>query len=310
LIQAYSRTNRVLNDQKSQGNIVVFRNLKKNTDEAITLFSNKDAIEVIIMKPYEDCVKKFNEAFIAMLQITPTVNSVNALVSEEDELAFIQAYRELIRLRNTMSAFADFNWEDLAMSEQLFEDYKSKYLDLHFKVKTSNQKEKVSILDDVDFELELIHRDEINVSYILKLLATLKDAKKSDREKKQQEIVDMLTGEAYLRSKKELIEKFILENLPQIEDSDNIPDEFEKFWNEEQVKAFENLVKQENLSPEKTQKLIENYLFAEREPLRDEVLNLIESEPPSVLQRKKIGDQILSKILGFVDTFINGVIGD
>jgi type I restriction enzyme, R subunit len=310
LIQAYSRTNRVLNDQKSQGNIVVFRNLKKQTDEAITLFSNKEAIEEIVMKPYEDYVKKFNEAFISLLQITPSVNSVNDLRSEEDELAFIQAFRELIRLRNTMSAFADFDWADLAMSEQLFEDYKSKYLDLHDKVKTNNQKEKVSILDDVDFELELIHRDEINVSYILKLLATLKDAKKSDREKKQQEIVDMLTGEAHLRSKKELIEKFILENLPQIEDSDNIPDEFEKFWNEEQVKAFETLVKEENLSPDKTQKLIENYLFAEREPLRDEVLNLIEGEAPSVLQRKKIGDQILGRILGFVDVFVNGVIGE
>ena len=310
LIQAYSRTNRILNDQKSQGNIVAFRNLKQNTDEAITLFSNKDAIEVIIMKPYEDYVKKFNEAFISLLKITPTVNSVNDLISEEDELAFIQAFRELIRLRNTMSAFADFDWENLAMSEQLFEDYKSKYLDLHDKVKTSNQKEKISILDDVDFELELIHRDEINVSYILKLLAALKDAKKSEREKKQQEIVDMLAGEAHLRSKKELIEKFILENLPHIDDSDNIPDEFEKFWNEEQVKAFENLVKEEKLSPDKTHMLIENYLFAEREPLRDEVLNLIEGEPPSVLQRKKIGDQILSKILGFVDTFINGVIGE
>src|SRR5690606_8112661 len=143
LIQAYSRTNRILNDQKSQGNIVAFRNLKKNTDEAITLFSNKDAIEVIIMKPYEDYVKKFNEAFISLLKITPTVNSVNDLVSEEDELAFIQAFRELIRLRNTMSAFADFDWEDLAMSEQSFEDYKSKYLDLHDKVKTDHSKEKV-----------------------------------------------------------------------------------------------------------------------------------------------------------------------
>lgn len=310
LIQAYSRTNRILNDQKSQGNIVVFRNLKKNTDEAITLFSNKEAIEEIIMKPYEDYVKKFNEAFIELLKIAPTVNSVNDLESEEDELSFIQAFRELIRLRNTMSAFADFEWEDLAMAEQLFEDYKSKYLDLHDKVKTNNQKEKVSILDEVDFELELIHRDEINVSYILKLLATLKDSKNTDQDKKRQEIIDMLAGETNLRSKKELIEKFILENLPQIEDSDNIPDEFEKFWNQEQIKAFDQLVKDQNLSPEKTQKLIEDYLFSEREPLRDEVLYLIEGAPPSVLQRKKVGDQILAKIIGFVETFINGVIGE
>jgi type I restriction enzyme R subunit len=163
LIQAYSRTNRILNEQKSQGNIIVFRNLKNATDEAITLFSNKEAIEVIIMKPYEDYVKKFNEAFIALLKITPTVNSVNELQTENDELEFIKAFRELIRIKNILAAFADFKWEDLAMNEQLFEDYKSKYLDLYDKVKSDHQKEKVSILEDVDFELELIHRDEINV---------------------------------------------------------------------------------------------------------------------------------------------------
>lgn len=310
LIQAYSRTNRILNDQKSQGNIVAFRNLKKNTDEAITLFSNKDAIEVIIMKPYEDYVKKFNEAFISLLKITPTVNSVNDLVSEEDELAFIQAFRELIRLRNTMSAFADFDWEDLAMPEQSFEDYKSKYLDLHDKVKTDHSKEKVSILEDVDFELELIHRDEINVTYILKLLAELKNTGGEGKAKKQKEIVDLLAGESNLRSKRELIEKFILENLPHIDDSDNIPQEFDKFWSEEQQKAFSKLIEEEKLSSDKTQKLIEQYLFAEREPLRDEVLDLIEGEKPSVLQRKKLGDQILSKIISFVETFVNGLSGE
>ncbi|MHC3017229.1 type I restriction endonuclease subunit R, partial [Klebsiella pneumoniae] len=91
LIQAYSRTNRILNEQKSQGNIVVFRNLKKYTDDAITLFSNKEAIEEIIMKPYEEYVNKFNEAFIELLKIAPTVNSVNDLQTEENELKFIKA---------------------------------------------------------------------------------------------------------------------------------------------------------------------------------------------------------------------------
>ena len=309
LIQAYSRTNRILNEQKSQGNIIVFRNLKKATDEAITLFSNKEAIEEIIMKPYEDYVKKFNEAFIGLLKITPTINSVNDLRSEEDELEFIKAFRELMRIKNTMATFADFVWEDLAMNEQLFEDYKSKYLDLYDKVKDNHQIEKVSILEDVDFELELIHRDEVNVTYILKLLAALKETNKADKERKQKEIVDLLTGEANLRSKRELIEKFILENLPVIEDTDTIPEEFDKYWNEEQQKAFNQLVQEENLSADKTHKLIENYLFAEREPLRDEVLDLIEGEKPSVLVRKKLGDKILNKIVDFVETFINGIAG-
>jgi type I restriction enzyme R subunit len=307
LIQAYSRTNRILNEQKSQGNIIVFRNLKKATDEAITLFSNKEAIEEIIMKPYDDYVNKFNEAFITLLNITPTVNSVNDLRSEDDELEFVKAFRELMRLKNTMATFADFVWEDLEMNEQLFEDYKSKYLDLYDKVKDNHQVEKVSILEDVDFELELIHRDEVNVTYILKLLAALKDTNKADKERKQKEIIDLLTGETNLRSKRELIEKFILENLPIIEDTDTISEEFDKYWSEEQLKAFNQLVKEENLSPEKTHKLIENYLFAEREPLRDDILNLIEGDKPSVLVRKKLGDKILNKIVGFVETFINGI---
>lgn len=307
LIQAYSRTNRIINEQKSQGEIVVFRNLKKATDEAITLFSNKEAIEEIIMKPYEDYIKKFNEAYINLLKITPTVKSVDDLISEEDELEFIKAFREVMRLKNTMGTFADFDWEDLAMNAQQFEDYKSKYLDLHDKVRTDHSKEKVSILEDVDFELELIHRDEINVTYILKLLAELKDTKESDKQRKKKEVVDLIAGETNLRSKRELIEKFIEENLPRVTDTDEIPEEFDHFWSLQQQKAFNKLVEEENLDKERTQKLIEDYLFAEREPLRDELLNLLENEKPSVLQRKKIGDRLLNKIIGFVETFINGM---
>ncbi|MBU3658395.1 MAG: type I restriction endonuclease subunit R [Flavobacteriales bacterium] len=307
LIQAYSRTNRILNDLKSQGNIVVFRNLKFLTDQAIALFSNKDAKDIIIMEPYEDYVKKFNEAFSALLEITPTVDSVNELKNEEEELEFIKAFRELMRIKNVLNTFSDFELEDLDMEEQQFEDYKSKYLDLYEKVKPGAAKEKVSILEDVDFELELIHRDEINVTYILKLLANLRNAEEDeDKAKKQKEIIDLLTGEANLRSKRELIERFIKENLPLIEDADTLPNEFEKFWSTEQIKAFKKIVQEENLSEEKTELLIENYLFAEREPLRTEILDLIEGEKPSVLQRKSTGDRILNRIISFVETFVNG----
>jgi len=309
LIQAYSRTNRVLNEQKSQGNIVVFRNLKNATDEAITLFSNKDAIDVIIMKPYEDYTNKFNEAFEELIKLTPTIESVNELQTEDDELEFIKAFRELMRLRNIMNSFSDFDWSDLEMDEQLFEDYKSKYLDLYDKVKTDHQKEKVSILEDVDFELELIHRDEINVSYIIQLLIKLKANTKGDTTKAENEIYNLLNTEADLRSKRELIERFIKENLPIIDDTDDVPQEFEKYWNEEQQKAFQQIVTEENLSHEKTEKLIESYLFSEREPMRDEILELIEGDKPTILNRKKFGDRILSKIMAFVDTYINGITG-
>lgn len=309
LIQAYSRTNRIINEQKSQGNIVVFRNLKNATDEAITLFSNKDAVDVIIMKPYEDYTEKFNEALKRLNEITPTIDSVNELKTEEDELEFVQAFRDLMRLKNILNSFSDFSWDDIGIDEQEFEDYKSKYLDLHDKVKSEHQVEKVSILEDVDFELELIHRDEINVTYIIQLLIKLKskvnqDGKGGDTER---EIANIINTHTQLRSKRELIEKFISQNIPEIEDTDSIPQEFDKFWIEEQRTAFNELVKSENLSVERTERLIENYLFAEREPLRDEVLDLIEGDKPTLLQRKKVGDGILKKVMDFVETFINGM---
>ena len=306
LIQAYSRTNRIINEQKSQGNIVVFRNLKKATDEAIALFSNKEAKDIIIMEPYEDYVAKFSEAFDELLKVAPTVNSVSNLASETEELEFIKAFRELMRLKNVLCTFADFSFDQLAMSEQLFVDYKSKYLDLYDKTKPGQQKEKVSILEDVDFELELIGRDDINVAYILKLLASLNGG---DQEKRRKEIIDLLAGETHLRSKRELIEKFILENLPLIEDSDDIPEAFDKFWSTEQVLAFKKICEDEKLSSAKVDKIIESYLFTERKPLRDEVLDLIEGKQPTVLQRKSVGDRILDKIMRFVDTFMNGMGG-
>jgi type I restriction enzyme R subunit len=311
LIQAYSRTNRIINEQKSQGNIVVFRNLKNATDEAITLFSNKDAVDVIIMKPYEDYTEKFKQALKRLNEITPTIDSVNDLKTEEDELEFVQAFRDLLRLKNILNSFSDFSWDDIGIEEQEFEDYKSKYLDLHDKVKSEHQIEKVSILEDVDFELELIHRDEINVTYIIQLLIKLKV--KVDQEGKggatEKEITNIINTNTQLRSKRELIEKFISQNIPVIEDTDLIPQEFDKFWIEEQRTAFNKLVESENLSAHKTEQLIENYLFAEREPLRDEVLDLIEGEKPTLLQRKKVGDGILKKIMDFVETFINGMDG-
>jgi len=309
LIQAYSRTNRILNELKSQGNIVVFRNLKNATDEAITLFSNKDAIEEIIMKPYDEYVKSFNDAFINLLKITPTVDSVNNLVTEDDELKFIIAFRDLMRIKNVLASFSDFKWSDLSMTEQQFEDYKSKYLDLHDKVKSEHAKEKVSILEDVDFELELIHRDEINVAYIIRLLIKLKANQKKDAEQIEKEIFNLLNTEMQLRSKKELIEKFIRENMPVILDTDDIPQEFEKFWTVEQEKAFLKMVEDEKLSKEKTQTLIENYLYSEQEPMRDEILELLVEEKPTLLQRRTTGERILKRIMDFVETFINGISG-
>ncbi|NEW60239.1 type I restriction endonuclease subunit R, partial [Sulfurovum sp. bin170] len=242
LIQAFSRTNRILNEQKSQGNIVCFRNLKPNTDDAIALFSNKDAKDIILMKPYEEYLGEFDEAYREkLLVITPTVDSVDELDDEESQFVFVQAFRALMRLKNILAGFSDFGFDDLEMSAQEFEDYKSKYLDLYDSIKSNRESEKVSILEDVDFELELIQVDEINVSYILMLLGRLKDAKEEDKKAQKEHISNIINGDASLRSKRELIEKFINENLMSIEDSESIADEFEKFWEVERERGFDEL---------------------------------------------------------------------
>jgi len=303
LLQAYSRTNRILSERKSQGNIVCFRNLKKATDEAIALFSNKDAKETIIIAPYEQYVTDFNKAFALLLTIAPTIDSVDTLETEDDELNFIKAFRELLRIRNVLTTFADFTFDGLAMNEQAFNDYRSKYLDLYDKVKSDNQKEKVSILDDVDFELELIHRDEINVAYILMLLSKLKSKSGKDAAMQHKAILDLVAGDARLRSKRELIEKFILENLPDVADSDAVPEAFSEYWNKEMQIALTNICEEERLQPEKVEKLINQHLFTEIVPLRDDVVDAMVSKP-KLLQRKKLAQRALDKIMSFIETFI------
>jgi type I restriction enzyme R subunit len=307
LIQAFSRTNRILNEVKSQGNVVCFRNLKQHTDDAIALFSNIEAKDEIIIQPYEDYVKKMNDAFIQLLQITPTVDSVSNLESEENELAFAKAFRELMRTLNVLKTFTEFTFEDISINEQTFEDYKSKYLDLRDKVKRENSVEKVSILNDIDFELELIHRDEINVTYILKLLANLKNSVSVEEQEKQlKNIMDIVAGDTQLRSKRELIEKFISEHLPTIEDSEDIPDEFVQFMTVEKLQAIKSLSEEEDLDSQKLEKLIGDYLFTEKIPLRDDIIDTMNTRP-SLKERKTKAERITNKVLEFVETFISGI---
>ncbi len=307
LIQAYSRTNRILGEQKSQGNILSFRNLKKATDDAITLFSNKEAVDVVTMPDYEKIAEKFDEALKALREITPTYQSVNDLESEEDEALFVQAFRKLLRNMNVLQSYADFDWEDILIDEQEFEDYKAKYLDLYQKVKQDTQKQKTSILDDIDFELELIHRDKIGVAYILKLLAQMKGANTSEAKAQRKAIIDLLGGDIKLRSKRELIQKFIDENMPFIKDGDAIEEEFEKFWQEQKVLALGKLCEEEHLDKAQFKALIDAYIYSGREPIKDEVFQCLDNRP-SILQARVTGDRIIAKMKEFVEVFEKGMV--
>ena len=311
LIQAYSRTNRTLGELKSQGNIVCFRNLKKKTDEAIALFSNPGAQEIILIEPYERHVNLFNDGVIKVMALAPTPGDVSSLISEDDQLAFVRAFRQLMRLLNVLKTFTEFNFADLDMSPQEFEDYKSAYLDLYDR--SRSKEEAASILEEVDFELELIHRDEINVAYILKLLADLKAQEESGNaeeraqaQEKRKAILDMLGKETQLRSKRELIERFINEYLPDIGEDQHVGESFAIYWDAEKRQAVKQLCEAEGLNEEAVYQMIDHYHFTGKEPLRDTVFEALENKP-KLLERKSIFDRVVIALLDIVRKFDDGL---
>ncbi|MQY42793.1 HsdR family type I site-specific deoxyribonuclease [Epibacterium sp. SM1969] len=310
LIQAFSRTNRILGQVKSQGNVVCFRNLKEKVDDAIALFSNRDASDQILIEPYQVHVDQFNKAAMDLFQIAATPNAVDKLESEEDILAFVRAFRELMRIRNVLSTFAEFSTEDLVLDPQRFEDYKSKYLDIHDRVKANkDDDQKASIVDEVDFELELIRRDNINVAYILALLASMSSGDADDAEDaeaKQKAVLDLLGSEPRLRSKRELIEEFISSYLPKSKSEEETIETFWKFWEQKQTEAFETLCSEEDLDPDRFNGLLEAFQFSNKAPLTDEVLQAVRTQP-GILTRKSVAERIIAKMVSFLERFQEGL---
>lgn len=315
LIQAYSRTNRTLGQLKSQGNIVAFRNLKAKTDQAIVLFSNKDAKEVILTAPYEEHVAEFNDSVLALMQITPKSGSVDKLISEEDQLKFVQAFRTVMRIRNVLTSFVEYDVADLALDAQRFEDYKSKYLDIYDRIKSPNETEKASIIDEVDFELELIQRNEINVAYILALLAQIADDEDSldpkvrdEGARKKKIVMDLIGSERQLRSKRELIEQFIEHNMANRTQGQSVEDAFSEFWNAERSKALRAICADEGLYVDAFEQMIESYQFSGKPPLNDTIVKAL-TKPPKILERKSVAERIVGKLLGLISKFDDGIGG-
>ncbi|RWX54344.1 type I restriction endonuclease subunit R [Photobacterium chitinilyticum] len=306
LIQAFSRTNRLLDETKSHGNVVCFRNLKKAADDAFTLFSNKQPNESIVVPPFEVLLADFDKAYDALMAITPTVDSVDDLPDEEAQALFVRQFRELMRLKNMLGNFADFDMDSTAMSAQEFQDFTSKYADLNRQLRENSTKEKVSILDDVDFELELMHRDEVNVGYILHLLRELHEEESADeKERKRQVIANLISSDPTLLSKKALIEKFMNEHLEGIPAHSDVEEEFEYFWEKEKREALDQMASEENLDTDKLKILVNRYELSEEMPLRDDFAGTLQIKP-TILQRKKIVGRLTEKFKGFVDTFIGG----
>lgn len=244
LIQAFSRTNRIEKSTKPYGNIVCYRNLKNNTDEAIKLFSNTDNTDVVLMESYDYYLKKFKEKLKALLGITLTPGDVDSLETEEEKKEFILAFRELTKILVSLQTFVDFEFTEdiLGISEQKYQDFKSKYFLLYDEV-NSSENEKTSILSDIDFGIELMHTDKINVTYIMNLIRNI-DFEDEDKKAKDVEHIKRELEKADsedLRLKVDLIKNFLDKVVPTLSPDDNVDDafaEYEENVRKDEIKEF------------------------------------------------------------------------
>lgn len=268
LIQAFSRTNRVESDTKPFGNIVCYDLPSKfRVDEAVKLFSQTDRTDTVIMAPYPDYLEKYIKAVNYLLTIAPNVDSIQELEqdgNEENLKKFIIAFREVAKLLVSLKTFNEFdmNAEEIPMTSQMFEDYKSKYYEIYRKLATS--KEKSSILSDISFSLELIQTDKINVSYILNLIRnvdlTNEEQKQKDIEEIEAKLVNVTDDELFL--KLDLIKRFLSNVLPTLKPEDSIDDALNNHMNKERQKEIENFAKENDIDLEVLQAVIDEFEYS------------------------------------------------
>lgn len=259
LIQAFSRTNRILNSVKTFGNIVCFRDLEKATNDAIQLFGDKDAAGIVLLKSYEDyyygCtddkgrkLKGYEERIMELLARFPLGEPI---IGEQNKKDFIILFGNILRLRNILSAFDRFEGNEI-LSPIDFQDYTGNYHDIYQEIKPKKG-DKDSILDDVVFEMELVKQVEVNIDYILMLVQKYHDENCKDKEILVA-IDKAIRSSLQLRSKKELIERFI----ETINTESDINADWQKFVEEQKEIDIMSLIKEEKLKPEETKKLMDN----------------------------------------------------
>lgn len=312
LIQAFSRTNRILNLEKSQGNIVCFRDLKEATDDAIALFANKNAREEIIIGSYEEHLAKFEAAAADLFSIVQTPDSVDDLQDENAQAAFVKAFRDLIRIRNVLATFSEFDETTLPVAPQDFKDFKSKYVDMAHRLSQTEEEDVPPAFDGIDFELELIRRDDINVSYIIALLTSMSlmdgegDEGKKKAKQDRKRIFELLQSEVSLRGKRPYIEKFIDQRLPMLGPEEDISQAFAVFWSEERQRAFKTFEDEHGLKDHEFQALVSQMMFSGKQPLADDVMKALK-EKPSILQRRKKVETVLEGVNELIEIFDENV---
>lgn len=304
LLQAYSRTNRVEKETKPWGIIVCYRNLKEKTDEALALFSQGHP-DGILREPFEFYVQKFNELVVKIKEIAPTPASIDMLYSEDDQKTFVVLFRELTRYLLSLQTFVEFSFDrsQLSLTDQEYQDYKSKYLLLYRKHITG--KEVVSVLDDVDFCIEIMESDRINVAYIMNLIRNI-DFK--SKEKKEQDIEHIKaeldrSDNMNLHKKIDILRAFLDEVVEGLESCDDIDTEYNDFENKKKFEDIENFAKEEHIDAEILKEEIAEYEFTSvlnPGDIRDRI-----TEPMPLLKKKSLVNKVVDFIMSHVDKFSN-----
>lgn len=330
LLQAFSRTNRVLNEKKRFGKIVCFRDLKSNVDASIKLFSNSNNLEDIVRPSFNEVKKNYQELTTNFLEQYPTPSSIDLLQSEKDKKQFILAFRDVIKKHAEIQVYDEFEEDaaDLGMTEQQFMDFRSKYLDIYdtfvggCKPSEENQTPNEdtestetsteSGIDDIDFCLELLHSDIINVTYILELIADL-NPYSADYKEKRTYIIDTMIKDAELRNKAKLIDGFIQQNVD--DDRDNFMARKQKFdgtsdleerlnnyITTERNNAVDKLAKEEGLDVTVLNHYLSEYDYLQKE--QPEIIQeALKDKHLGLIKRRKVLTRILDKLRSIIRTF-------
>lgn len=251
LIQAYSRTNRILNSVKTYGNIISFRNLEDATNDALALFGNRDAKGIVLLKPYAEYYQEYQDHVAELISSYPLGDTI---VGEAARKAFIKLFGAILRLRNILTAFDDFAGNEI-LSKRDFQDYQSIYLNFYAEFRSASEAEKELINDDVVFEIELIKQVEINVDYILMLVEQYLREKGAGKDKEiRSNIERAIDSSPSLRNKKDLIEQFV----DSVSATGKVDAQWQAFMAAKKSEELDRIITEENLNAEATQAFVEN----------------------------------------------------
>ncbi len=300
LIQAYSRTNRILDSTKQHGNIVCYRNLKKETDEAICLFSQTDSTDVVLMESFDHYLKLFQERLDRLYEVAPTIESIDSMQDENEKKDFVEAFRELTKQLTKLKTFVEFEFNEkkIGISAQKYEDYKSKYFTIYESVKKDG---KTSILVDIDFCIELMQTDKINVNYILNLIRTI-DFETEEKTKKDIEKIKRLLDNAdneNLRLKSELLREFLDQVVPNITKNDSVDEAFNEFLEDKRVDEIEYFSKEVEIDKFKVKEYVSEYEYSGRidgSEIKDNLSG-------GLLKKKRLAEKIKTFIINHVTKF-------